>query len=159
MIGPLPAGMAGISPSKEVSMNDRKKRILIVDDDPEQLYLGREFLTREGYEVLTHQSPFGVAGLVQAAEPDLLLLDVNMPVLRGDDLAAALKADDRTRNLPVVLYSSFDETQLRSAMVRLHLDGYIRKGDFTELRRKVDYFLRSHETNAETYRRDLYAVQ
>jgi len=55
--------------------------------------------------VLTHQSPFGVIGLIQAADPDLVLLDVNMPLLPGDDLAAFIKTDDRTRAVPIVLYS------------------------------------------------------
>jgi len=140
-------------------MEDRKKRILIIDDDPDQLYLGRELLSREGYEVLTHQSPFGVAGLVQAAEPDLLLLDVHMPALPGDDLAAFLKADDRTCSVPIVLYSSSDETQLRSTVVRHRLQGYIQKGDFTDLMRKVSYFLKDHETDRAAFGRGLYTVE
>lgn len=140
-------------------MKDRKKRILIIDDDPDQLYLGREILTREGYEVLTHQSPFGVAGLIQASEPDLLLLDVNMPVLPGDDLAAFLKADDRTRAIPIVLYSSSDEIRLRKAVVRHLLEGYIRKGDIADLKLKVGYFLREHSRDSAVFGRSLYAVE
>ena len=140
-------------------MQDRKKRILIIDDDPDQLYLGREILTREGYEVLTHQSPFGVAGLIRASEPDLLLLDVNMPMLPGDDLAAFLKADDRTRAVPIVLYSSTDELQLRNAVVRHRLEGYIRKGDLAELKRKVGYFLQDHRAEDALFGRSLYAVE
>lgn len=139
-------------------MSHCSKRILIVDDDPDQIYLAQEILVREGYEVLTHQSPFGVVGLIQASNPDLVLLDVNMPGLPGDDLAAFIKADARTRTVPLVLYSSADEDSLRCAVVGHRLEGYIRKGDIVDLRMKVGYFLRDHESDMVSYRRRLYAV-
>lgn len=140
-------------------MEDHKKRILVIDDDADHLFIARELLAREGYEVLTHQTPFGVTGLIQASEPDLVLLDVNMPSLPGDDLAAFLKADERTRNVPIVLYSAADECRLRSAIVQYRLQGYIPKGDAADLRMKVGYFLRDHETDSVAYRRRLYAVE
>jgi len=140
-------------------MEDRKKHILVIDDDADHLFIAREILSREGYEVLTHQSPFGVIGLIQAADPDLVLLDINMPLLPGDDLAAFIKADDRTRSVPVVLYSATDETHLRNTVVRHRLRGYIRKGDIADLRMKVGYFLRDHETDSAAYCRRLYAVE
>jgi CheY-like chemotaxis protein len=144
---------------REVSMKNHKKRILVIDDDADHLFLAREFLTREGYEVLTHQSPFGVTGLIQAVEPDLVLLDVHMPSLPGDDLAAFIKADERTRHVPIVLYSSTDEDHLRSAVVRHRLDGYIAKGDTADLRMKVGYFLQRHVCDIVSDRRSLYAVE
>jgi CheY-like chemotaxis protein len=140
-------------------MENRKKRILVIDDDADHLFIARELLTREGYEVLTHQSPFGVTGLIQAADPDLVLLDVNMPSLPGDDLAAFIKADNRTRHVPIVLYSSTDEDRLRSAIVQHRLEGYILKGDAANFRMKVGYFLQDHMTNDGAYRRGLYAVE
>jgi two-component system, OmpR family, response regulator len=139
-------------------MDCKKKRVLVIDDNADHLFIARELLAREGYEVLTHQSPFGVIGLIQAADPDLVLLDVNMPSLPGDDLAAFIKADDRTRHVPIVLYSSTDDDHLRSAVVLHRLQGYIPKGDAAELRAKVGYFLQEHESDGATYRRRLYAV-
>jgi len=139
-------------------MEKRKKRILVIDDDADHLFIVRELLVREGYEVLTHQSPFGAIGLITTAAPDLVLLDVNMPSLPGDDLAAFIKADDRTRNIPIVLYSATDEDDLRSAIVRLRLEGYISKGDAADLRMKVGYFLQKHEQDGALYSKELYAV-
>lgn len=140
-------------------MTEHRKRILVVDDDTDHLFITREVLDREGYEVLTHRSPFGVTGLIQTADPDLVLLDVNMPVLPGDDLAAFIKADERVRHVPIVLYSSADETALMSAVARHRLQGYICKGDIADLGMKVRYFLRDHEENGAAYRQRLYAVE
>lgn len=140
-------------------METKGKRILVVDDDTDHLFITREVLAREGYEVLTHQSPFGVIGLVQSAAPDLVLLDVHMPSLPGDDLAAFLRADERTRHVPLVLYSSAGEDQLGKAILRHRLRGFIQKGDITELRRKVRYFLQDQEVNSDSLRKELYAME
>lgn len=140
-------------------MEVRQKRILVIDDEPDHLSIARETLSAEGYEVLTHQSPFGGMSLIQASSPDLVLMDVNMPSFPGDDLAAFLKSDERTRSVPVVLYSSADEGTLMSAVTRYGLFGYICKGDSAELLRKVAYFLGSHLTDAFAFRKQLYAVE
>jgi CheY-like chemotaxis protein len=140
-------------------MYERRKVILIIDDEPDHLYIAQELLSAEGYEVLTHRSPFGVPELVKAANPDLVLMDVNMPMLPGDDLAAFLKADARTRNVPIVLYSAADEALLKSAVAKYRLQGYIRKGVSTDLWLKVRPFLENHDAAGSADRRSLYAVE
>jgi CheY-like chemotaxis protein len=129
-----------------------------VDDDPDQLFVTRALLEHEGYEVLTHRSPFGVIALIRESSPDLVLMDVNMPALSGIDLAVYLRSDTRTCTIPVVLYSSADEKVLTLAVSRHRLSGYIHKGDITELRRKVSYFLGDLARDAAAFGRSLYAV-
>jgi CheY-like chemotaxis protein len=141
------------------SMQERKKVILIIDDEPDHLYIAQEILHAEGYEVLTHRSPFGVPELVKAANPDLVLMDVNMPMLPGDDLAAFLKADERTRNVQIVLYSAADEALLKRAVTKYRLQGYIRKGVSTDLGLKVGYYLKDHDVVCAASQRRLYAVE
>ena len=140
-------------------MEEQKKIILVIDDEPDHLFIAREMLSAEGYEVLTHRSPFGVQELINAATPDLVLMDVNMPTLPGDDLAAFLKADERNRNVQIVLYSSADEALLRSAVVKHRLQGYICKGVNTDLRMQVGRFLEENEAAGSADRRSLYAVE
>jgi CheY-like chemotaxis protein len=143
-------------------MKRKEKRILVVDDDDRHLHLAREVLESEGYLVHTHASGFGVTGIVQSFRPDLILLDITLPGLSGDDLAAFLLADDRTRHVPIVFYSSLDETSVISSTVRRRVRGYIRKGDIEELRSKVRYFLHNHCPQAmnEAFSRSrLYAVE
>ena len=112
-------------------------RILIIDDDPAHLNAARGILEAEGYEVFTQSQPFGSTNTVTHLQPDLVLLDVNMPGLSGDRLAEVFRANARTRNVMLVLHSSYDEDHLRTTARRLGLDGYICKGSPSSLRAKV----------------------
>ncbi|HWL89276.1 MAG TPA: response regulator, partial [Polyangiaceae bacterium] len=67
-------------------MDKKRPRILAVDDDPLQLDLLFRGLTLEGFEVATHEGPIGVTNMVRAFQPDIVLLDLNIPSLRGDRL-------------------------------------------------------------------------
>ena len=79
-------------------------RILIVDDDPDFREAMATLLEAKGYEVET--APDGEAGLAKAREisPDLILLDVMMSgTTEGFDVARKLHAEDRLKNIPVVM--------------------------------------------------------
>ena len=83
--------------------------ILIVDDTPVNLRLLSEILAKEGYEV--RPTPKGEHALLSArsAAPDLILLDIKMPGLDGYAVCEALKADARTREIPVIFISALNE--------------------------------------------------
>ena len=114
-----------------------KQRILIIDDDVAHLDSTRGILEAEGYDVLTHNQPFGSTSEIMKHKPDLVLLDVNMPGLSGEKLAEMYRANTYTRDARVMLYSSNDEDALREASRRLQLDGYICKGNPATLRLRV----------------------
>jgi len=109
-------------------MHDDRKKILVVDDDERHLELARSILEAEGYSVRTHASGFGVSGVMQAFRPDLVLLDITMPGIPGDDLAAFLLAEERTRHTLIVFYSSLDESDIMRSAVNRRVRGFIRKG-------------------------------
>jgi len=81
-------------------------RILVVDDEPHIVKLVSFALERNGHEVF--QASDGVAGIETAAEklPDLILMDVMMPVMTGYDALDQLKADPATCDIPVVMLSA-----------------------------------------------------
>ena len=114
-----------------------RQRILIIDDDVAHLDSTRGILEAEGYDVLTHNQPFGSTNEIMKHRPDLVLLDVNMPGLSGEKLAEVYRANAQTRDTRVMLYSSNDEDALREASRRLRLDGYICKGNPATLRLRV----------------------
>ena len=119
--------------------SQKKKKVLVVDDDELHLYTTKELLQDEFCEVITHKSNhgIGVTTLVRDVQPDLILLDVNMPGLSGDQLAKLL----RWRNAPFIFYSSNDEDSLRELAAQYGAKGYISKGDIAELKSMVNKYL------------------
>ena len=85
--------------------------ILVVDDTPANLRLLSDMLVKQGYNVRT--APDGSMALTsaQAIPPDIILLDIKMPGLSGYEVCEQLKADPRTRDIPVIFISALDETE------------------------------------------------
>ena len=81
-------------------------RILIVDDTKDILLVVSRRLESWGYETFTAES--GEEGLRIAAEqvPDLILLDIMMPKMKGRDVCTKLKADPKTANIPVIFLTA-----------------------------------------------------
>lgn len=122
-------------------MEDVRKRILIIDDDERHLIATKEILEHEGYNVVVQNGFYGITNLVAKLLPDLLLLDVNMPGLSGEMLSTLLLANNRTKEVPIVFYSSNDEDSLRNSVQKYGVAGYICKGDIADLRKKVVKYL------------------
>jgi DNA-binding response OmpR family regulator len=80
--------------------------IVVADDDPDILRLLEQRLSRRGYAVATATD--GVAALdeVRSTAPDAVVLDRVLPTLSGEEVCAALKADERTAAIPVILLSA-----------------------------------------------------
>lgn len=82
----------------------RKLRVLVADDDPGIRMLCSSMLENEGFDVvLAANGEQALALGLQSPPPDLVLLDVTMPVHDGWEVAARLSSDDRTRNVPIVM--------------------------------------------------------
>lgn len=90
-------------------MNDDRECILIVDDTPHNLRLLSSMLTNEGYKTLV--APNGERALASLGKvlPDLILLDIMMPGMDGYEVCERLKADKRTREIPVLFISALSE--------------------------------------------------
>ena len=87
-------------------MSDLPPRILVVEDVPLGLAVLRTRLEAEGFNVLTARD--GIEALEQAREghPDLMLLDLMLPRLSGERVCQELRADPRTRTLPIIVLSA-----------------------------------------------------
>jgi signal transduction histidine kinase len=86
-----------------------KPEILIVDDNPANLRLLANTLSAEGYTVRSARNGSMALASAQADPPDLMLLDVVMPGMDGYEVCTRLKADERTRSIPVIFVSVKDE--------------------------------------------------
>ncbi len=83
-----------------------KEKVLLIDDDEVARYLLKGLLTDTRYEVLEAQD--GSEGLRLAAleRPDVIVLDMDMPDLNGFEVLRALRAEDATRNIPVIIHTA-----------------------------------------------------
>jgi len=86
-----------------------KANILVVDDRPENLRLLSTMLSQMGYEVRRVINGQTALKTAQAAPPDLILLDIMMPDMNGYEVCQHLKAEEQTRNVPVIFISALDE--------------------------------------------------
>lgn len=85
--------------------------ILIVDDNPNNLAVLRALLGAAGYKVRPALSGAIALRAVAASLPDLILLDVRMPAIDGYETCRRLKADPRSRDIPVIFISALQDTQ------------------------------------------------
>lgn len=95
------------------------KTILVVDDEHANAEVLSVILQEEGYRA--YSAANGRQGLDKAKEvrPDLIVLDLMMPIMNGAEMARALKADASTRRIKIVMNSGLNEEA-----VRAHFDGY-----------------------------------
>lgn len=105
-----------------------KPTILIVDDSALVLEMARDYLERGGYSVLTAASGIEANRYIFGTpRPDLIILDVMLPMLDGNKKAKLLKEKDSSRDIPIYLLSSKTEEELRNLMSEAGADGFIRK--------------------------------
>src|SRR4051812_14517423 len=86
----------------------KRPRILVVDDDQSMRELLNLHLRNNGYDVQAAEDAVVAGHLVLRDQPDLILLDVQMPYMSGYEFAAALRADELTRRIPVVFLTTDD---------------------------------------------------
>ncbi|MCZ6689762.1 MAG: response regulator [Planctomycetota bacterium] len=90
---------------------EKRRKILIADDDRKTLSLLSEWLEREGYEVTSATSGKDALRQASSEAPDCMLLDLNMPQLDGYSLLLRLKENDRTSRIPIVILSTQPEDE------------------------------------------------
>ena len=85
------------------------KKILVCDDDRGISEMLEMLLADEGFEISTEMSSVHVLKRVEKEMPDLLLLDIWMPVISGDQILKSMKASPLTCDIPVLMYSASTE--------------------------------------------------
>jgi two-component system OmpR family response regulator len=107
-------------------MSEQPASVLVVDDNPQLLGMVARLLRSHGMRVTTTSTSLGVSNLVRRLQPDVVLLDVNIPELSGDALIPVVRRSALPKT-QFVLYSSRDEAELRSLAAQSHADGWLQK--------------------------------
>jgi two-component system, NtrC family, sensor kinase len=101
--------------------------ILVVDDNPLNLKLLCKFLNRAGLNTATAEDGLSALEQVKSVRPDLILLDVMMPDIDGFETCQRLKADESTRDIPVIFMTALTDTEHKLQAFQLGAVDYITK--------------------------------
>lgn len=89
------------------SMVKKKKSVLVIEDEPAQIRALEKTLQKEGHEVHTAQNSQERFEKVKTETPDVILLDIIMPVMDGIATLEKINTDDATKHIPVIVLTNF----------------------------------------------------
>ena len=101
--------------------------VLVVDDDPEVLHNTKECLSKAGYRVLTAVDGSAARQISRDEHPDVIILDVNMPVTSGLDICRTLKGDASLKHIPVIFFHENPTTDDQVAGFEAGAQDYLAK--------------------------------
>ena len=82
------------------------KKILIVDDEPDIMDVATVRLKHLGYEIIPALDAEEALAILQKGTPDLILMDLLLPKMQGDELSKKLKSDDKFKHIPIILFTA-----------------------------------------------------
>ena len=136
----------------------KKARVLLVDDYPDAREMYSEYLQYSGYEVL--EAANGMEALQRAAEgaPDIILMDLSLPVMDGWEATRRLKADTRTSGIPVVALTGHALAGVSEDAKKAGCDAFVTKPCLPEdLVKEIQRVLTETDVTKKTRRSGKYA--
>jgi len=128
-----------------LSVATASTKVLVIDDDPIVLEVVRERLEGAGFVVVVRDEPLGTTNVVRDERPDIVLLDIMMPALNGERLAALLRSNRSLHSLSIVLHSSKAPAELMRLVEQTGALGAISKSESEgEFMRKFHDLVRVH---------------
>lgn len=117
------------------------RKVMILDDNILDVMEVEEHLGEGGYEVVTLSSPNGVLSKIDYEQPEILLLDLQMPRLNMDELLEELRGVSDYEDLVIVLYSDMEAEKLQQYCINNDINGYFCKSmDITQITDFLDNF-------------------
>lgn len=122
---------------------NRHPTILVADDKADNVALVCDLLSLEGYRTVSAANGLDALERVHAHRPDMVILDLDMPILNGYEVCEQLKADTSTAHIPVLMLTAWAAADQRVRGLQLGADDYLTKPfDYRELLERVKARLR-----------------
>lgn len=120
------------------------KVVLIVEDDPRNLKLARDLLQVQGYTTIEAMAGTRGVELAREKQPDLILMDIQLPGMDGLEATRTLKRDESTSHIPIVAFTAYAMPTDRERILQAGCDGCITKPiDVREFLREVAQYVRA----------------
>src|SRR5262245_46367918 len=110
---------------KEIDMNEKLKRVLVIDDEEEVVNAAKRMLERLGYTVKTALNGKEGMDLVNEARTDIIITDIIMPVMDGYEFFKQLRKEDFTSRIPVIILTA--RTNMEDSFRALGVEGFVTK--------------------------------
>ncbi|OPY71526.1 MAG: Polar-differentiation response regulator DivK [Syntrophorhabdus sp. PtaU1.Bin058] len=104
-----------------------KKKILVIEDNEQNLYLATFILEKHGYEVFAARDGKEGVDMAGSVRPDLILLDIQLPVMDGYAVARQLRTNAELSRIPIIAVTSYAMTGDREKTIEAGCNGYIEK--------------------------------
>lgn len=129
--------------TQQQSMATRQKRLIVCDDSPTTRILETSILQSAGYDVTAVADGQDAWELLQSQGADLIVSDVEMPVMDGFSLARTIRASDKWKNLPVILVTGLAKESDRENGLKAGANAYVVKSEFdqSELIEAIEQFV------------------
>ena len=123
-------------------MEKHDKKILIVDDEPDILKAVTFRVKKLEYEVVTATNGQEALDLIQKEEPDLILLDIELPVMNGYEVCQRVKTNEKLKHIPIIFLTASIASKIAEKVKEFNADDYLIKPfDFEELSKKIKKFI------------------
>ena len=123
-----------------------KKRALIIDDNGNNLTLEKDLLEVAGFEVFTAQDASSGIAIARKEKPDIIIMDVRLPDMRGSVAARILRQDKETRDIPIVFVTASVMAEGKEEIRPITNSGFIGKPINTRtFAKEISKFIRGGE--------------
>lgn len=118
------------------------KKILVVDDEPDILKVVTFRVKKLEYEVVTATNGQEALDLIQKEEPDLILLDIELPVMNGYEVCQRVKTNEKLKHIPIIFLTASIASKIAEKVKEFNADDYLIKPfDSEELLKKIKNFI------------------
>lgn len=101
--------------------------ILVIDDIPTNIVLVKALLKSKNYEVISAKTGTEALALAEERQPEVILLDIMMPVMDGYEVLARLRSNEKTKDVKVIMLSALASDDDITRSMELGADGYLTK--------------------------------
>jgi CheY-like chemotaxis protein len=117
------------------------RKVMVLDDNILDVMEIEEYLEGGGYQVIKLSSPNGVLSKIDYEQPEILLMDMQMPRLNIDELLEVLRGSEDYEDLVIVLFSDMEAETLQQYCINNDINGYFCKSmDVTQIAEFLDNF-------------------